>query len=292
MEVFHLIPTTNIKETERKILTDMYKFALELSNKDIPQLYELGHYLTDNLISKICMVIGKEKGINFEYTDSRGIQQTRGFKWLYEKILKKTYITAPIYDEIKKLHIQRNVYQHRYWAVKHHLHKEYALKYIEKAKNIMIAANIIKSIDKIQPTNYLTKEIMTGTYDETLKSKLLKCYDALTNICDFYIQINQPEIEFEKKIDRSEVFISLKTLEKFQSECFEYLTLYYNEDKALLKHFGPTTIKIVYNQLDIYISLNGDYIDHINMNLGNKYVEEKSEIESLLEQLQNKINEF
>ena len=292
MKVFHLTPTTKIKETERKILIDMYKFALELSNQDIPQLYELGHYLTDNLILKICMVIGKEEGINFEYTDSRGKQQTKGFKWLYEKILKEKYTTAPIYDEIKELHDQRNVYQHRYWAVKHHLHKEYPLKYIEKAKIIMIAVNIIKNSDKIQPTNYLTKEIITGTYDEALKSKLLKCYKALTNVCDFYFQIKQPEIEFEKKIDRSEAFISLKTLEKFKDDCFEHLSLYYNEDEALLKHFGPTTIKIVYIQLDIYISLNGDYIDYISMTLNNNYVEEKSEIEPLLEQLRIKIYEF
>ncbi len=283
---------TRTKEIERKILIELYKFALELSNQDIPQLYELGHYLTDNLISKISMLIGEEEGINYKFINNRGVEQTRGFYWLYNNILKQIYSSAPDYSKIEKLHELRNIYQHSEWSITYHYNKEFARNYIKEAKNIMIATNIIKTGNEIKSSNYLLKKTNKQDRSKGIKSNLLRCHRALKNICSFYFQLQYPDIEYENEVGRTKAFISLKTLEKYRSDCFEQLELYYKEDEPKYKYIGTTSIKIVYEQLEISISIKIERIEHVYMTLGNKYVEHKSEVEPLLAQLLEKISKL
>ncbi len=111
------------KERERKILIRLYSLAKELSNLDYPKLYELGHYLTDNLISKICMLIAKENNQKFTKTTKNGNERTLSFHKLYNGILKKNYPDAPDYNELESLHNERNIYQHEFSSITDHFNK-------------------------------------------------------------------------------------------------------------------------------------------------------------------------
>ena len=73
----------------------MYQFAKELSNSDNPQLYELGHYLTDNIISKICMLIAIENNQKFTRKTPNGKELSLPFRKLYKSVLKKIYPSVP-----------------------------------------------------------------------------------------------------------------------------------------------------------------------------------------------------
>ena len=144
--------------TKRKILFEMLRFAKELSETKIPQLYELGHYLTDNLISKVSMLIGQENGIKFEYIIKSGEKRTRDFKWLYENILLKVYPSAPDFSDLERLHNQRNIYQHDSFAIDHHFNQQYALDYIEITRRILLIIGIIDNQAKVKATNFIRKE--------------------------------------------------------------------------------------------------------------------------------------
>ncbi|MFW9897563.1 MAG: hypothetical protein ACFFD7_17290, partial [Candidatus Thorarchaeota archaeon] len=65
--------------TKRKILIDMLCFAKEFSESKLPQIYELGHYLIDNFISKVCILVGEEEGITFERITKSGKVKTFDF---------------------------------------------------------------------------------------------------------------------------------------------------------------------------------------------------------------------
>lgn len=143
--------TIRVRETERSILIEMYQFALELSNAEIPKLYELGHYLADNLISKICMVVAQECDPNF----TPAHYENKRFPVLFRDTIGQYYPNALHYSDIEQLHTQRNWYQHKIWSIPHHFNRQYALDYILKVKQIMISIRIISPNDEIQPSNYL-----------------------------------------------------------------------------------------------------------------------------------------
>ena len=103
-------------------------------------------------------VNGEEEGINYKYVNNRGTEQKKGFYWLYNNILKQTYPDVPDYSDIKKLHEQRNIYQHSEWSITFHYNKEFSRNYIKIAKNILIATNIINIGNEIKQIIYLMKK--------------------------------------------------------------------------------------------------------------------------------------
>lgn len=155
--------------TKRKILFELFRLAKELTVSKIPQLYELGHYLTDNLISKISMLVGQETGIEFEFTTRSGKIRTKDFKWLYEEILHKVYPTVPDFSLIERLHNQRNIYQHDSFAIDHHFNQQYALDYIVLTEKILLKTGIIDSNTKIISTDFFGKE---KDFDESKNSEI------------------------------------------------------------------------------------------------------------------------
>ena len=40
----------------------MFSYALALTDSQIPTVYELGHYLADNILAKICLAVAIDKG--------------------------------------------------------------------------------------------------------------------------------------------------------------------------------------------------------------------------------------
>ncbi len=171
-------------------------------------------------------------------------------------------------------------------------HKLVDDKYNEQIYTIQVVRKM-KNIHEYQAENQLTSELTAQLSNKTLKNKLLKCYKAFHTICNYYFQKNFPEKYHNEKVNQNEFTIALKLLDKLQDECLEHLALFYEEKKSLLKYFGPTPIKIIFDPLDIYMSLNNSNgLNPIFMNINSKTVEEKSEIEPIFKKLLNKINEF
>jgi len=239
-----------IRKTERKIIIKMYQFAKELSNSDNPQLYELGHYLTDNIISKICMLVAIENNKKITKITHKGKELSLSFHELYKGVLKKIYPSVPDYKEIVRLHDERNKYQHEAWAITHHFNRQYALDYLEKVREIMIATHMLDINNEIEATKYFSEDNKTP-YDNETKEKNKKiqkmCIDSLQSLCSYLYRFDLGQ--YDK--DSSDVISSLKTL---------------NTYKALILPLGITysekPMKIL---IELFVRKEGDKIFiHVN----------------------------
>jgi len=204
-----------IPKRECKIIIKMYQFAKELSNSDNPQLYELGHYLTDNIISKICMLVAIENNKKFTKKTHNGKELSLSFRKLYDSVLKEIYPSVPDYEEIESLHEERNIYQHEAMSIHYHFNRQYALDYLEKVKEIMIATNILDINGEIEATKYFSEDNKALPDNETKKKnkKIQKrCLKSLNTLCSYLYGI---DIEYFDK-DSSKVITSLNLLKTYK----------------------------------------------------------------------------
>lgn len=144
------------RKAEYEVFINLYKLALEFSKSNELILSELSHYLVDNLISKICIFIAQEKSLTYQTTSSKGNKKTFDFPKLYKKILSPLYPNVPNYDkEIKKLHAQRNLFQHGSESITLGIRPEFAIEYVRLTEIILKKVGIIEKDKTVEPTNYL-----------------------------------------------------------------------------------------------------------------------------------------
>ncbi len=94
-------------------LKKMLGIGKYLAKNEVSEVYELGHYIADNVLSKICMLIGIEKQKEDLVYINEKKKRTRGFRELYEGLLEFFYPDIPKYkDFVEKYHRNRNIYQH------------------------------------------------------------------------------------------------------------------------------------------------------------------------------------
>ena len=211
----YVTSTGKTRKTERKIIIKMYQFAKELSNSDNPQLYELGHYLTDNIISKICMLVAIENNKKFTRKTNNGKELSLTFRKLYNGVLKETYPSVPDYEEIESLHDERNIYQHEARSITYHVNRQYALDYLEKVKKIMIATNILNINGEIEATKYFSEDNKALLDNETKKKNKKiqeRCLNSLKALCSYLYGIG---IEHYDK-DSPKVISSLNLLKTYK----------------------------------------------------------------------------
>jgi len=204
-----------IRKRERKIIIKMYQLAKELSNLDNPQLYELGHYLTDNIVSKICMLVAIENNKSFTKKTLNGKELSLSFHKLYNSVLKEIYPSAPDYEEIKSLHDERNIYQHEARSITYHTNRQYALDYLEKVTEIMIATNILDINNEIEATKYFSEDNKALPSNETkrINKEIQKmCLDSLHSLCSYLYGIDLGH--YDK--DASMVISSLNFLKTYK----------------------------------------------------------------------------
>ncbi len=206
----------------------MYQFAKELSNSDNPQLYELGHYLTDNIISKICILVAIENNKKFTKKAHSGKELSLPFRKLYIGVLKEIYPSVPDYKEIERLHDERNIYQHEAWSIHYHFNRQYALDYLEKVKAIMIATNILDINSKIEATKYFSEDNKALPDNETKKKNKeiqKRCINSLGTLCSYLYGI---DIEYYDK-DSSMVISSLNLLKTYKDQILPLGITYLDE---------------------------------------------------------------
>jgi len=186
----------DIKEIYETIKA-MLEYALSLSESPIPEMYELGHYLADNILTKICFAVAIDKQEEGQIYTSIG--WTKSFPDLYKDHIKAHYAQVPDYDpDIKKFHEDRNVYQHKLDFFDRTMRQPRAKSYVDIVENIMRTVGIIKSGEIIRPSS-LSSSIRTYDYSKhQIKAKEIKyqeLYDLfkIKNDADIYIK-------FENKI--------------------------------------------------------------------------------------------
>jgi len=118
----------------------MYQLAFELAQSKETMLYELGHYLADNIILKIGMIVAKENQVSIKDNSFPGIYQDFIIKYCKE---------PPSYSEIDQYHKQRNMFQHKLGSIEYSIKQAWAIDYVRKAKEVMISAEIIDKDQKI-----------------------------------------------------------------------------------------------------------------------------------------------
>ncbi len=185
---------SSIKEINETIKT-MLSYALTLSESQVPTIYELGHYLADNILTKVCLVVAIEKcEVQQTYTTTRHGNRTKNLFDLYNDHLKNHYPKAPDYDpHIKKLHEERNVYQHDVESFDMTMRQPRAKAYVDLVEKIMKTVGIIKSSEIIRPSslspfggyNFAKQQIKTK---ETKYQKLHDLFKVKNNE-DIYIKL-------------------------------------------------------------------------------------------------------
>ena len=208
-----MIKSSN-KEIHETIKT-MLSYALALSESPIVTVFELGHYLADNIIAKVCLAVAIEKGEELQTykITKKGNKWTKKFKDLYNDHLKKHYPHVPDYDpEIKEYHEERNVYQHDVESFDATMRPPRAKSYVELAEVIMKIAGIIKSGEIIRPSslNPFGASDLSSQQDKTLEAKFQ--IKEIISILEKYESIKQ-DVDLEKKAvqELAIVFPSLVT---------------------------------------------------------------------------------
>lgn len=279
-----------MKETERNILIEMYQLALELSNSEIPKLYELGHYLTDNLISKLCMVIASESDKDFNEKK----YESKSFPDLYINTIKKYYKNTHDYNMIKDSHNQRNIYQHRFWSINHHFNRQFALDYIKKTKTLMEIVGIFKYDQKIEPSNYLEKIKPLETKNQLLKKNKdiqRDCINAIKEICDYGL------FHDIRNLDESIVIASIELLNTHKELILPlgitYLQKNIKKLRGIVSTYPVTQIFIHVNcqkSLEINLDIYNFEIDEFNkLKINGDDVQDYKEISNILNCLMTKI---
>jgi len=182
----------DIKEIHETIKT-MLSYAMALSESPVPEMYELGHYLADNILIKVCLAVAIDKGEEQQIYRSRGL--TKPFPVLYKDHLKHHYTQLPDYDpNIKEFHEDRNVYQHKIESFDRTMRRPRAKAYVDLVEKIMRIVGIINSGETIRPAS-LSSSIRPYDYSkQQIKTKELKyqeLYDLfkVKNDADIYIKI-------------------------------------------------------------------------------------------------------
>ncbi len=184
-------------KAEHEVFKNLYKLALEFSKSNELILSELSHYLVDNLISKMCIFIAQENNLQYQTTSRKGIKPAFNFPRLYKEILNPLYPNIPHYDtKIKKLHDQRNLFQHGSESITLGIRPEFAIEYVRLTGIILKEVGIIEETKIIEPTNYLKAQFSKDKPNVEYQSKAVSYVDEEVIYHDFA----ELEKEFSEKI--------------------------------------------------------------------------------------------
>lgn len=156
-----------------------------IAKNEMSEVYELGHYIADNVLSKICMLIGIEKKReDLVYTNDKK-NRTRDFRELYKGILEFFYPKVPKYNEfVKKYHRDRSKYQH---GLEHldlkTIKKPLAIEYIKFVEKIMKQVGYLGKSEVINPIAIISSHTYNvGDYQKNyLEEKFKNLYNRLAS---------------------------------------------------------------------------------------------------------------
>lgn len=218
------MPRSSLKEIHQTIKT-MFSYALSLSESQIPTVYELAHYLADNILAKICLAVAIDKGEEQQtFTSTKYSTKTKGLFDLYNDHLKPHYSQVPNYDpDIKQFHEERNVYQHDVESFDMTMRQPRAISYIKIVEQIMRIVGIIAIGETIQPRS-LTGSIKAN--NQSVRQIQLK-ETKYQQLHDLFKKKNDPDIiiKIKNQLDWMTIYdlkkiLSMQSSPPYQSPIF------------------------------------------------------------------------
>ncbi|NVM44108.1 MAG: hypothetical protein HWN79_04235 [Candidatus Lokiarchaeota archaeon] len=213
--------TANIR-SYNTTLKKMISLAKNLAKNEIPIIYELGHYLADNVISKVCMVVLARNNRPDLIFENEKDGRTYDFPILYKNMRREFFPNLEKYEKIvKDFHIERGIYQHRFESLKQTFRQSEAEKYVDFVINTMRKTGILGTKELIPYVSLLSEPTTVKNYEIRIKQD---AYQELYNLL----------IDPEKK----NIIIALKNKLDFR------LKRYLKEDLIMEEHssYGYTTI--------------------------------------------------
>ncbi|MHA1327567.1 MAG: hypothetical protein ACTSRH_09620 [Promethearchaeota archaeon] len=272
---------------EHNVFLNMFKLALTFFQSDKQILQELSHYIVDNLITKICIFVAKEKNLQYKTTSRSGKEITFDFLTLYQNILMREYPNVPDYDkEIKKLHELRNFFQHSSESIEFSIRKEFAEDYIKKVEKILneigVNINYIKSISSKKAFQDFLKEEYIENNEATLE-QISEVAAELENFfkekCEIY-RTNSKESRF--KVIEEEKSIILEIYLKIIPNVLIKRSLFKNDLNKLKEflqniRFGPMLDSIDQSELFKELSISRNFLYHCSKEnmIGSLVINEK-----------------
>jgi len=190
------IDKSDLKEYQ-DYLKEAISLARKLSINKNPTIYELGHYLADNILAKVCMVIAKRNDRDDLIFKNGKNGYTHNFDFLYKNIIEKYYPELPKYELIvKKYHADRGFYQHRFDSLEKIFRQAQAKKYVDFVIEVMRKTGILGQYENLPIINLYSGSIQQDYSIRSKQKKYQKFYDTLkdrTNenqVNAIYIQIN------------------------------------------------------------------------------------------------------
>lgn len=255
------------------LLKKMLSIAKKLSENESNEIFELGHYLADNILAKICMIVGKDNNRDDLIFKSNGM--TKALKNLYNKILKEKYFPeVPNFDYlIENFHRNRNIYQHEWESLELSIRKTEAKKYINEVENIMKIVGILGEYEQINPSNLINNNPSynsTIVKEKEIEEKFKDLYNRLKSRKSKHINFDISYILKEIGDEQIERVLKLNT--KLNRKGYGYIL----GDGFLFKIFGQ------------YVLIEKDKIQY-NFNNPN---ENEEILEDFLELIRNRCKQF
>jgi len=195
-------------QSYQQYLKEAISLARTLSKKKNATIYELGHYLADNVLAKVCMVIAKKINKDELIYVNRKSGYTHPFDFLYKNIIEKYYPELPKYKEIaKKYHADRGFYQHHFESLEKIFRQPEAEKYVDFVIDVMRKTEILGKYENLQLINMYSGNIRQDLTLSSKQKKYQKFYETLKDISNenrvnaIYIQIDDIQYNIKKDFE-------------------------------------------------------------------------------------------
>ncbi len=195
-------------QSYQQYLKEAISLALNLSKNKNPTIYELGHYLADNVLAKVCMVIAKRNDRNDLIFKNGKNGRTFDFPILYKQIIEKFYPKLTKYKEIvEKYHADRGFYQHRFESLEKIFRHSEAEKYVDFVIDVMRKTEILEKYESLPIINIYSGGISREPYITSKQKNYQKFYDTLKDTSNenrvngIYIQIKHLQYNIESDFE-------------------------------------------------------------------------------------------
>lgn len=242
-------------------LKKMISLAKNLAKNEIPIIYELGHYLADNVLSKVCMVVMAEKNRKDLIFKNKRDGRTYDFPILYKNMQQNFPQNLKSYNEIvKDFHIERSIYQHRYESLKQTFRQPEAEKYVDFVIDTMRKTKILGNGESLPYIRLMNKNLTHQDYKINYKQrKYQELYNILKNPKSDDININ-----LRNKFD----FAMIQRLK-------EDLIMEHHGSRGNIKlHNSKWSIDMFFNEISIHNEKSNEIFSYGEL-ISNKHVLEE-----------------
>ncbi len=181
-------------ESYKITVKKMVSFAKTLVKNELPVIYELGHYLADNVLSKVSMIILAEKNRPDLIFKNGKSGRTLDFPELYKNMQQKFFTNINEYDEIvKEFHADRSMYQHRFESLKMTIRQPEAEKFVDFVIETMRETGILGKTESLPYIKNMNGSLVTNeSIINSRQNQYQDLYDLLKNpqMKDVIIAIN------------------------------------------------------------------------------------------------------